>query len=1115
VPLRIFYSSRTNDMVDRLVESLRQGGFDPGLARCVLLPSKPLIERVRVKLARRAGVAMGVHFTLPAAFTDTVSVALGLPPLHASWTPEGMAWRVFELLGPLAQEQPRLRPACADLRSRLALAREIADRFDQYMHFRPDLIAAWDLGETFNQRIKKHKHLAALFSEGLPESSLADEAWQMLLWSRLKASIGDAPHPKARMDRLVELTKDGDFSSLGPEIEVLATGPLPYPLLRLLHALSARLSVNLGVLMPSAEYLDGIKTKVAQWGAGEDEDLQVEAHPLLAQMGRQSIEAFKGLMSLSEEGQEDSYSPESEDGRPTLLARLQDDIRRVRQPDPLERPVDERPLRSLRVHRCYGPRREVEALRDELLRAFEDLEDLQPEEVLILTPDLELYGPLVEAVLAKGLEPRLPLAMAEQSLERSDPLFKALRALVELACGRGALSELLAFLDLPALRERLGEAGADLLAARLRASGITFGFNAAHRGALGAGSNGTGTWRAGLDRLAAGLWLGEAPAAADQAREALLPVAGEIGNNVAEFVEALAWCEGLLRVLLEWQEEARPLDWAARIEAAYKELLESPASSLDSTNALALMESLRRAGLDHGCVLPMDAACVADHFRSQDAEATRRVGDVGGRIALGGFKPLRALPCRVLAVLGLSDSAFPRRGQAPAWDLLSAKHMPGDRDPRKEDRQLFLDAILAAQDRVILSAPARSQITDKAAPVSVCLDELGRAALATLCAAGTSKEGLEAGLKGIVLDHPLQPFSPRNFEGPEPSYDAGGLAVARVLAQARVEEPFAGPGSEAAGAKDAPADLEALIAFFRDPARAWLKSLGLSPAQRQDEATQDDDEPVDMDALQQWKLAELALAQALDGPQEEAFFLERLAADRVLPLGALGQRAGALALERARVLAAALEQETGGPPRAFACKAMLASGPLEGVLHRAGPAGLKLLWTSSALGVPPRGSVDAKAALILEAWLKACLASAAKDRGPMLVAAFDKESKAPVVLELPAPEEAEARASLEKLLDLRARGLTRLFPFAPETSAAMARAALEGGDVLEAAEGEWLGNEWRPGSGEAPKPSYARAWRGQDPLSAPLFDPWMACALEVWKAPLGWWSQAKLRRGPA
>ena len=69
---------------------------------------------------------------------------VGLDPVHPSWRPQGLAWRLVPLLAAMVEEghTPRLESACMDARARQALAAEVADRFDQYLYFRPSMIAA-------------------------------------------------------------------------------------------------------------------------------------------------------------------------------------------------------------------------------------------------------------------------------------------------------------------------------------------------------------------------------------------------------------------------------------------------------------------------------------------------------------------------------------------------------------------------------------------------------------------------------------------------------------------------------------------------------------------------------------------------------------------------------------------------------------------------------------------------------------------------------------------------------------------------------------------------------------------------------------------------------------
>ena len=79
---------------------------------------------------------------------------------------------------------------------------------------------------------------------------------------------------------------------------------------------------------------------------------------------------------------------------------------RVREPAGCGRdrsqPGDRYPLapsdRSLRIHACHSPTRELEGLRDQLLDLFDQTPDLQPWEVVVLAPNVDAYAPAIEAV---------------------------------------------------------------------------------------------------------------------------------------------------------------------------------------------------------------------------------------------------------------------------------------------------------------------------------------------------------------------------------------------------------------------------------------------------------------------------------------------------------------------------------------------------------------------------------------------------------------------------------------------------------------------------------------------------------------------------------------------
>ena len=1079
--LELKYASDATLLLDDLVDLLGRRGSAAGVVVPVLMPSLPLVDRTKAALARRHGVAMGVVFLLPGAFIEHMAQLLGLDPVHPSWRPEGLAWRLVPLLAAMVDEgdTPRLQAACADARARQALAGEVADRFDQYLYFRPEMVAAWDRGEAW---------------DALPESAHEDEAWQRDLWRRLSEGLADHPHPAVRLRDLVARLHAGD-GELPASLEVLATGPLPPTLLPLLRALATRTRVCLRALLPSTEYLGDMRAGRTQMRAGKEVDLAWEGHPLLSHFGKQAVDSFRSFEeALVTEGQEYDVIELPEPGSNTLLARLQADIRAACQPGSGGTVTPLGPDRSVRVHRCHSARREVEVLRDELLDAFATLPDLAASEVLILAPDLDTYGPLAEAILRDG-DPSLPLRLAERRLDRSDPLVRGMQAMLHLAAGRAPLSEGLALLELPAVATCLELLDTDpqVLADRLRASGITWGLSAAHRQAMDAGDQGTGTWREGLDRLLAGLWLGDADISSDGHHRAALPVSGDLGGDPAAMSASLDWLDGLVCLLEDWQLAASPGQWADRLDQALDQVLAAGDGRFDSMAAVDLVGQLRAAETDHACDVEMDAGAVATWLDQAAQDEVRTVSRVGGAIAMGGFKPMRAIPCRVLAVMGLHDSAFPRRARAPAWDLLTASPRRGDRDPVHEDRQLFLDALLAADDRVIMTATARNIRSNKEEPLSACVDEFLRVAAATVSG---SPDTRETAYGELIEDHPLQPFNAVCYTGPRASFDTGHLEIARAFRQRQYEAvPFqAGPFEPPEEVQSVDLELHEMIRILKDPWSAWLGSLGVVLPRAGDDPFALDREPVATPAgLGRWQLESEVIDAVLAG--RTTFLEERLAANRLMPYGTLGTAMARQTVQEAESLARRALKEAGGQlqPRRLVYR--------EGCPQVAGNISvtpdqrLHVLVRPTVLKAAPHHRLDV--------WARATFAAACGMHGDTLVVSKDGE-RAKVERRPPvAPD--QARAALDHLLNLCGQARRHPLPFGPKTSFAVFDAGQRGVNETDRAKRAWHQQPQGP-PGEGDSPSAELAWRDRDPFAEETFGEWRRLAAEVFGPVESWFA---------
>ncbi|MGA8852536.1 MAG: exodeoxyribonuclease V subunit gamma, partial [Aeromicrobium sp.] len=183
----------------------------------------------------------------------------------------------------------------------------------------------------------------------------------------------------------------------------------------------------------------------------------------------------------------------------------------------------------------------------------------------------------------------------------------------------------------------------------------------------------------------------------------------------------------------------------------------------------------------------------------------------------------------------------------------------GERDPRSEDRQLLLDAVLAATDALVITYSGADEVTGRPRPPAVPLGELLDAARLTV--SGSADH--------VLVRHPLQRFDERNFTAgllgrDTPfSFDAASRAAAVAGRSPAVSPPsLAQLVLPAAPVQDV--DLAALGAFLRTPAKDFLRRrLGLKVFDDDDVIA--DAMPVELDGLQRWGVGSGMLADRLAG----------------------------------------------------------------------------------------------------------------------------------------------------------------------------------------------------------------------------------------------------------
>jgi exodeoxyribonuclease V gamma subunit len=880
-------------------------------------------------------------------------------------------------------------------------------------------------------------------------------------------------------------------------------------------------------------------------GPVAEDALHLHAHPLLSAWGRQGrdfirlldahddlqayagrfaaigqrVDCFDENVQVRTDGAKDAGggpedgAPHSHTGRgPTLLHQLQDDVldlRPLAEAQAHQRVLNPQADHTLRFHVTHGPLREVEVLHDRLLSAFAADPTLRPRDVLVMVPDIQAYAPLVQAVFGQAGEAaragqgdrpdpasrlrRIPFTVVDRGLRHQDPIMGALERLLGLPGGRLGASEVQDLLQVPALRRRfdIDEAQLPQVLRWVQQAGIRWGLHAEHRAALGLPPGlDHNTWTLGLKRLLLGYAVGAVPTAQTGTTEpwqGLEPV-DEVGGLDAALLGPLAQLvQALERHWQELSDPAPPAAWGPRLRALLQDFF-LPAGG---TEALLLqrleaalqawLQACEAAALDE----PLPLSVVREHWLAQMDSGGLGSPFFGGGVTFATLMPMRAIPFRFVALLGMNDGDYPRSRVAPDFDLMAQDPRPGDRSRREDDRYLFLEALLSAREHLHLSWVGRSIHDNEERPPSALVAQLRDHLAAIWRLAGDERPRAEAGsalLKALTVEHPLQPFSPAYFAkgGPPELFSHARewreALMAREAREARephephetreaheVAQHLPSTGSVTAAAlpplpRDTPLSLLELAAFLRDPIGQFFEQrLGIRL--REDDDDTPDHEPFSLDALENWQLQDQLIqaqkaAVAAGTPTGEALqsALDRLTRSGVLPPGAFGSLAQQALAEPMEALFAEWQRQLQAWPHiapdepcTWPDAPVQVSDQLTGLRRDAQGACCRLLLESSGVVRIKRGAKTGtfrtdKLAAAWVAHLAAHVGSALGAQGltTLVVSKNGTARFAPLGL-------SEARQAWGDLLQAWREGMTRPLPFVQTSSDAWWRKVLQAG----------------------------------------------------------------------
>ncbi|BBY28202.1 exodeoxyribonuclease V subunit gamma [Mycolicibacterium sediminis] len=902
--LHLHRAERTDALASGLAQLLAEPLDDPFAMELVLVPARGverwLSQRLSHVLGRgdgADGVCAGVEFRNPRSLIAELTGTADDDP----WSPDAMVWPLLEVVDgaldepwcrPLAQHLGHFEDGDAERELRLgrryAVARRIAGLFASYARQRPQLLVDW--------------------LDGAPTGLPTDLEWQPPLWRELVARIpADPPHVRHR-GTLASLRSAAN-PILPQRLSMFGHTRLPATEIELITALAVHHDLHLWLPHPSDELWRSLSGMHGAVERRKDGSHRVVGHPLLATLGRDLRELQR---SLPADVASDEHLPGTTHGD-HLLGWLQADIaaNAIATQGRTHTTAD----RSVQVHACHGPARQVDVLREVLLGLLADDPTLEPRDILVMCPDIDTYAPLINADfglgdMLPGVHPahRLRMRLADRALVQTNPLLGVATQLLGLAGSRVTASEVLNFAQSAPVRARFDFTDDDLedITRWVRQANIRWGFDQEHRKPYGVDFV-HNTWRFGIDRVLTGV------AMSDDAHawiDSTLPL-DDVSSNRVELAGRFAEFVDRLRRTVDALDTAQPLRaWLAAMSDSIGLLTRTVDADAWQVGQMEreFADVLAAAGAraDTELRLPDVKALLERRLAGRPTRANFRTGT----LTVCTMVPMRSVPHRVVCLVGLDDGVFPRRGVIDGDDVLGRAPMTGERDWRSEDRQLLLDAIGAATEKLVITytgADAKSgQARPPAVPLAELLDALDR----------TTPQSVR---DDIVVRHPLQPFDVRNVEPgrlvPDVpfTFDPTVLRAARAgVADRTPPTPFIdGPLP-----MPPPSDVELadLIAFFRDPVKGFFRELQYTLPWDVDGV--DDEMPVHIDALEEWGVGDRMLTDMLRGMTPED---ARNAEWRrgTLPPGRLGWRKATELCDQAHLLAAAAMRYRNAAVRAF------------------------------------------------------------------------------------------------------------------------------------------------------------------------------------------------------
>ncbi len=837
--IELFYSNRTEALLNNLAFNLEQvqgEGLHPLEPVEIIVPNRNMESWVRLGIAQAKGIAANVKFKwLESYISGLVSTSFHEKFRLADYQITEAAILAALLDDQLLQNK-EFRPINSYLENknlnntinnlsagfdsylgvdgtdirRVQLASRMASLFQEYSFSRPEMISAWR-GETGGSGFEDQ----AAHPFGKPERAepymTETVSWQKALWLSVFGTGGilekNRPPGGGEWITIDQLAYNSSFFELLKEtcLKPVHIFGVSY-MARIYQVLFARLgeisTLYVYSLNPCAEFWEDVETdreyihrlgrevyrrKKKMWegrkepGTDDPFGLFEADNPALRYWGRPGREHVRLLGELTDCDFYDAFVNPLEGGS-GLLHQLQKDIL-DRNPEKTIKDGFLQADDTIKMVAAPSVRREVEWVADQiwnLMRSDSLLHGQVPLRfsdiaVIINSAEHERYLPQIETIF--NACQNLPFTVSDLPGKAGSKMIEAMNLLLKLPFGRFTRTEMLTFMSHPAVISRFEHLTPEGMAAKADKLGIVFGADHSdHEGTYI--DEDVLNWSQGIKRLALGSFMSGEKSGDGRVFETDTGrwiVEESAGSGIGAASQFGLLSRSLLTDARYIRKAEMPLSrWAALFRSQAEKYLHAE-SSADSADHLRIIKTLSELeNMDLGRkVSGRVAAEIA--IKLLDSLPGSRGQYLAEGVAVSSFLPMRAIPFRVIFILGLGEGLFPAAGRRDALDLRAAQRRAGDVDPSERDRYMFLETILSTREKLYLSYVKRDELTGDPLQPSAVVQELLH--ILKLGFLGPEK------IKDLFTDLPLRRFDERETTDNTFLDEASAEARIRELAE--------------------------------------------------------------------------------------------------------------------------------------------------------------------------------------------------------------------------------------------------------------------------------------------------------------------------------------------